>query len=212
MPQEKAVLRPRGEHPVGFVHALGDEVIDQHPDVRLVPPQDERLSAQRVESRVDTRHDALRGSLLVSRGTVDLTGTEEACHHLRLETERELLWRQVVILHGISRTHQPGVFKAGSGVDDHLLHEDRQAGGQALKVHLLCGDALRFHEDRMVLPLREVDELAIDGRTVARALAAHGAALEGTQMKVFGHDVVSRRRRVGKITGHLPPRGGRHPV
>ena len=39
LPQEQAVFRARGEHPVRFVRAFRHQIIDQHADIGLVPLQ-----------------------------------------------------------------------------------------------------------------------------------------------------------------------------
>ena len=38
VPQMQPVLGPAGEHAVRFRRRFGDQIIDQHPDVRLIPP------------------------------------------------------------------------------------------------------------------------------------------------------------------------------
>ena len=210
--EQQAVLGPRSEHPVRLVHSLGDQVVDQHADVRLVPAQDERGLIARVESRVDARHQPLGRSLLVARGTVELPGAEEPAHGLGLQRESELLRGKIVVFHGVARPDQAGALETRRRSDDHLLDEHGQTGGQPLKVHLLGGDALRLDEDRVLLLLREVDELPVDGWTVSRALAADRSALERAQVEVFGHHLVSSRRRVRQVAGHLPTRCGGLPV
>ena len=37
LPVDEAVLRPGGHHPVGLVGTLGHQVIDEHPDVPVLP-------------------------------------------------------------------------------------------------------------------------------------------------------------------------------
>ena len=81
--QGQAVLGPRREHAVRLVDAAGEQVVDQHADVRLVAAEDERLFALELAGGVDAGDDALPGGLLVAAGAVDLPGQEQA---------RDLAW------------------------------------------------------------------------------------------------------------------------
>ena len=53
--QLQAELGPAGEHAVGLAHALGDQVVNQHADVRLAAVQDERRLPLQLQPRVDPR-------------------------------------------------------------------------------------------------------------------------------------------------------------
>ena len=133
-------------------------------------------------------------------------------HRLGLQGQRQLLRRQVVVLHRVAGPDQSGVLEPGRGLDDLLLDEHRQARGQPLQVHLLGRDALGLDEHGVLLPLGEVDELAVDRRAVPRALSADRAALERAEMEVLGHDFVRGGRRVRQVAGHLAPWSRRLPV
>ncbi len=39
LPQQEPVLRPRSEQPIGLVHSLGNQIIDQHADHCFVTPE-----------------------------------------------------------------------------------------------------------------------------------------------------------------------------
>ena len=75
--QQDAVLGTRGEHAVGFVHAAGHKVIDEHTDVRLVAGECERLSSCRVLVGVNAGNESLSCRFFISRCAVDLSGEEE---------------------------------------------------------------------------------------------------------------------------------------
>ena len=51
LPQQQAVLGPRGEEPVGLLGAAGDQIIDEDPDVGLGPVEDERFLAPDIAAR-----------------------------------------------------------------------------------------------------------------------------------------------------------------
>ncbi len=46
LPQQQAILRSAGEHPIRLVHSAGDQIVDHHADVRLVATQHQRLRAR----------------------------------------------------------------------------------------------------------------------------------------------------------------------
>src|SRR5207249_7973095 len=66
----------------------------QHPDVRVVPAEDDRLGAADTTYRVDPRHHSLRRRLLVAGSPVDLTSEEQMVDRLRLKPRRELRRRK----------------------------------------------------------------------------------------------------------------------
>ena len=74
---EESILRPGGHHAVGFVGALGHQVVDEDADVALAPVQDQGLPAQNLQGGVHTGHKALDGGLLIAGGAVKLTGAVE---------------------------------------------------------------------------------------------------------------------------------------
>ena len=97
------MLGARSEHSIRLIDTLRNEVVDQHTDVGLVTSQNERLLASEFEVGVDTRHQTLRGSLLVTRCAVDLTGEVEVVDQLGFERVVELRGREIVVLDGVTR-------------------------------------------------------------------------------------------------------------
>lgn len=65
-PEQEAVLRAGCEHPVGLEASLGDEVVHQDADVRLVAAEGERRSPQALEGRVGSRNQSLGRGLFVT--------------------------------------------------------------------------------------------------------------------------------------------------
>src|SRR5215216_1062922 len=51
--KREPVFRTRREDPVRLVNTLFDQILNQHPDVRLFPSQPQRLALLRVERRID---------------------------------------------------------------------------------------------------------------------------------------------------------------
>ena len=69
---EQAVLGAGGHHAVGLVGALGHQVVDEHPDVALVPAEDQGGLPQKLQRGVHPGHKPLDGGLLIAGGAVEL--------------------------------------------------------------------------------------------------------------------------------------------
>src|ERR1700712_3459525 len=72
--QTQAKLRSRRKDTVGFGHALGNEVIDEHADVRGGAIEYDGRSVRGQTGRIDSSHNSLCASLLITRCSVDLPG------------------------------------------------------------------------------------------------------------------------------------------
>ena len=79
--KQNAIFRTRGKHPVGILNALGYQVVDQHTDVGLGAGENQRLFLGKRQMRVDACHQSLTSGLLVSCGTINLTGEIEIANH-----------------------------------------------------------------------------------------------------------------------------------
>ena len=98
------MFRSGCEHPVGFQTALGDQVIDQDADVRVMALKFECLCALRVACGIDACHESLRRGFLVARGAVDLSSQKKPANPLRLEASCKRRWLDEVVLNGITGT------------------------------------------------------------------------------------------------------------
>jgi hypothetical protein len=75
--QRQPIFGPRGEHPIGLSDTAGDEIVDHDPEVAFGAVEHDWCTHACPRGRVETGHKALRGSLLVARGAVDLAGQEK---------------------------------------------------------------------------------------------------------------------------------------
>ncbi len=75
--QRKPVFGAGSEHPVRLAHALGGQIVDHDPDIRLSPVQHRQRLPACLSCGVDARESALPGSLFVSRRSVDLAGQKD---------------------------------------------------------------------------------------------------------------------------------------
>ena len=104
--QQKAMLRAGSEHPVRLEAALRNQIVDEHPDVRFIPPQlqTSAIAVPGGVSGVCARYKTLSGGLFISRGPVDLPGEEEPADALGLEPPRELGRLNEVVLDRVTGT------------------------------------------------------------------------------------------------------------
>ena len=165
--QQQPVFRAGGEHPVGLVGAAGHQIIDQHADVGLSAAEHDAGFTVQSQAGIDAGHDALRGSLFIAGGAVDLAGQPESLDPPAFQGGCEFRGVDEIVLDGIGVTHDPRLFQPGNAVHDPLLHLRRQGGGNAVHVALKGVQALGFDEDLVALALGEFDHLVLDGGAVA---------------------------------------------
>ena len=73
-----------------------------------------------------------------------------------------------VVLDSVAGTDHLGALQTGDGGHHRLLHVDRHAGGHAVDVDFIGVQALGLEEDLVAGLIRELDDLVLDGRAVAR--------------------------------------------
>ena len=170
-PKQQPMLGPRREHPIGLETSLGDQIVDENADVRLVAPELEsarpRASAS-AECGVDPCDQTLRRGFLVPRRAVDLSGQEQPGDALGLETTGELGRLNEVVFDGVGGTKQHGVLETRERVHEVRLHLPRQAHREAVDVDLRRVESLRLEKDLVTLLVRKADDLVLERRAVAR--------------------------------------------
>ena len=134
---EQTVFAAGGHDAVGLLGTLGHKVIDEGADIAVGALEDQRLTAQQLQRRVDARHKALHRRLLVAGGAVELPRTVEAGDLFRLQSELKLGRIDAVIFDGVGGAEHFRVLQTGHGVQHGKLHVLRQAGGKALQVHFV---------------------------------------------------------------------------
>ena len=203
LPQQDPVLGPRGEHPVGFVHPLRYEVVDQHADIGFVAPQDDRRLAAQLPVGVDARHEPLCRGLLVTRRAVDLSGEEKTPHGLRFERMVQLRGRKIVVFDGIARAVDLQMLETADAVQRLPLHFPGQRRREAVQVVFVCRAALGFEEELVLLLAGEGAQLVLDRGTVTGSDAVDRAVEERRAVKTAAQDLVHLGRRVDQVARKL---------
>ena len=166
LPVEQAVLGAGGHHAVRLIGALGHQIVDEHPDVPLVPPQNEGLPVQKLQGGIHPGHEALDGGLLVAGGAVELPGPIEARHPLVLQGGEQLGGIHAVVFDGVGRAGHLRPLQAGNGVEHLHLHVLRQGRGQALDVELFGVQPHGLHKELVPLLVGKAHHLVLDGGAV----------------------------------------------
>src|SRR5271166_5245982 len=82
--QVQPELSARGKHPVGFVGALADQVVDQNPCVSLGASNDDRILLADSACGVEASDQALAARFFVSGRPIDLPGKVQPFDRLYL--------------------------------------------------------------------------------------------------------------------------------
>src|ERR1051325_8442703 len=95
-------LSPRGEHSIGLISALGDQIADKNADVGFASANDHRIGRPHTACLIQPGNQALAGSLLISRGTVDLSCQKEPIDRLELQSVSQFSRINSVVFDGVS--------------------------------------------------------------------------------------------------------------
>ena len=204
--QVQAELGARGEHPVGLVRALRNQVVDEDTDVGLGAVQGEAFFAAHGKGRVDAGHNALRSGFLVARRSIDLSREVEATHGLDAQGPVELRRIDGVVLDGVSGPQHLGALESRDACHHGGLHLHGERSGHAVHVDLVGGQTLGFEEKLVACLVREAHDLVFDGRAVARTHSLDLARVHGRAVRIFADQPHGLRRGARKVAVDLPQR------
>ena len=197
------MLGPAGEHPVRFVGPFGDEIVDEHADVRLRTAEDERPAAQHALRGVDARDDPLRRRFLVAARPVDLAGEIQVFDALGFQRRLQLRRRAIVVFDRVPRPDDLRAFQARHRLHEGKLHVERQTRRNPVHVILARVPALRFEEELVARLVGEFDHLVLDRRAIPRPDALDPPGIHRRPVKVVADDRVSAFVGVGGPAGDL---------
>src|SRR6266581_759253 len=202
-PQQQAIFRARRVQPVWLTHRTCHQVIYQNTDIGFMSPQHKGSLSTHIQRRVNTRHNPLRRRLLVAGCAIDLTRQEKACYRFRLHGRKQLLWRYIIIFHGITHAHHLNVLQRGNTTQHGQLHILRQAGIHPLNIDSTRTPAFRLQENLVRNFIGETHDLIFNGRTIARPNTLDNSRVKRRAMEVVANNLVRLFRRTHKITGQL---------
>ena len=82
---QQAVFAAGSHHPVWFICAFRDKVIDQNTDISVTPAQNQRRFSLQFQCSVDACNEALNRSLFISGRAVELACSVQAADFLAFQ-------------------------------------------------------------------------------------------------------------------------------
>ena len=195
----QAVLCPRGHHAVGFVCALGDEVVDEHADIRAVAGEHDGRFAVETSRAIDAGDYALRRRLFIAAAAVDLPCEEQTLDRLCLERRQERGGVDAVIFDRIGEAHDLAIFQAYDRVVHLELHVYGQRAAHALNIEFVGVSAFGLDEDLVAFLVGEADDLVLDGWAIARTDALDRAVEQRRAVEVGEDDVLCLLGGIGEV-------------
>ena len=134
--KENPIFRTGGKHPIRFIDTFINKVINENPDVRLIPSQNQRFLFHEEQMSIDSGNDSLCCGLFIPGGSIHLASQEKIRHHFRTQRIMKRLRIEVIIFHSISRLEENGVLQTFDCVHGLQLNFQRKGGRETLKIKL----------------------------------------------------------------------------
>ncbi len=109
-----------------------------------------------------------------------------------------------VVFDGVAGARDVGVLEAANGAHEVDLHVERQAGRDAVRIHLVRVEAFGLDEDLMRGPVREARHLVFDRGTIARSHALDEPGEHRRARTRAADDVVGALVGRRDVAGDLP--------
>ena len=119
-----------------------------------------------------------------------MPGKEQAANHLGFEAVLQVAWIEVIVLDGIARAHDMGVFHTANRLHDLDLHVERQGGGNPVRVQLVGGQTFRLDKDLMAFLVGKAMDLVFDRRAITRADTFDHTGIHRRTIKIGRDDFV----------------------
>src|SRR5579884_512644 len=202
--KQQAVLRSRGEHSVWLSGILGNEVVDQYPDVSLRSIEHQRRLAAYLERRIDARDNALGGRFFVSRRTVDLTRMIKAGDQLGFKGGMQLARGKVIVFDRVPWLEHACATEAWYCTYNFVLYVCREACRNSIRIELTRIKPFRLDKNLMALLVGKTHDLVLDRRAISGAGRFDHSAVHRRPIEIRPNDVMRLRVRVREMAQHLP--------
>ena len=145
----------------------------------------------------------MRGGFFVARCAVDLPSEKQAADGFGFQAGFEVARVEIVVFDGVAGAQDVGVFQAFHRAHEGKLDVKRQAGGDAVGVVFVRGQAFGLKEDLVAVFVSEAVDFVFDRRAVARPHAFDFAGKHRAAVEACADDVVGLRVGVGNPARHL---------
>ena len=205
--QQEPSFRARREHPIRFVRALCNQIVDKDADVGFVAGENNRRNVLQEPCRVDPRDESLRRRLFVSRRAVHLSGEEKSVQPFRFQRRVEIPGVVEIVLDRIGIGSEDGVFEPRNRMHHADLHLARQAAGKPVGIGQIQGGVcgLRLNENMMAVLIGKFHHLVLERRTIASPRADNVPSIESGLREAVLYYRMRFGRRVRQKTGPLRP-------
>ena len=176
--EDQSMLGPARKHAIGLRRAARDEVVDQHADVSLAPRRRPGITLRHRECCIEAGNQPLCRGLLIAGRPVDLSRKVETLDASRLETRLQIARIEEIVFDGVARTRNVCAFEPANAAHEFVLHVERQARRDAVRIDLVRVEALGFDEDLMRIARGKTHDLVLDRGAVARSDAFDDASEE----------------------------------
>ena len=132
-----------------------------------------------------------------------MPGEKEPAHPLRFERLTQLARRRVIVLDGVSVTHNLRVFKTFDHSDHLVLNRARKTRRQTVNINFVRRSTLRLKKELVSLFVAETVDFRLDRRAVTRAGRADLTAVHRRERHIIAQKLVQFRVRPGRPTREL---------
>ena len=148
-------------------------------------------------------HDALSGSFLISRRTIDLSRKEKILNDFRLQGQFKLCRIKIVVLDSIRRLEDFGFLKSRDRMKGFQLGIKGQGRGKTLQIILVRSPTLRLEEKLVRILVGKYPELVLDTGTITRPAAVYHSCEKGRLVKTASEYVVNLFIGMENVARHL---------
>ena len=111
---------------------------------------------------IDSGHQPLSRSLLVSGRAIDLTGQKKVPTDFRFERRMKLGWKNKIVFDRVCRTHDFGVLTSDDGANEFHLDIKWQTGRKAVHIKFIGFDSFWLQKNLVTLLFREFYNFVLD--------------------------------------------------
>ena len=192
-----------GEHAVGLVHPLGNQVIDQNTQIGFITPGHPWTFTTTLQRGVQPGKQTLCCCLFIASRAIDLARKKQALNLLGLKAALERARVKVVVLDGVTRSQDVRVLHALHAAHQFVLNVEWQAGGDAVGIELVGSQSFGFQKNLVAFLVGKAVDFVFHARAVAWSHALDLAGEHGAAIKTAANDLVGARIGMRDPAGHL---------
>ena len=188
--EREPILGARREHAIGLGDAARDQIVDHHTEIALRAVEHDVAPLAGPRRRVEPGHQALRGSLFVTGGAVDLASEEKSADTARFQRGHQLAWIDVVVLDRVARADHPRFCQPRNARHQRELDVLGQRGGNPVGIDGRVVEPFGFKKNLVAVAFAEAHDLVLDRGAITRSAALDLAGIHGRAVDVRPDDAM----------------------